>query len=208
METQLVRSSSVLPIRYFPFCSEARKHFYGLCPLCCACGLSCVWLFVTPWTVAHQAPLPMELSRQEHWSELLFPPAGNLSHPGLNPHFLRPVCDFSSLTFDHEWTCMTFLGQWNVSRNDVHLFWEEALSANTYTAVCSPRPPLWGWSMFQTQAALSLDSKATMEQSPHPMCESCESWVRDKTIFSHWIFFLTLFIFGYAGSSLRHAGFL
>ena len=35
--------------------------------------LSCVWLFATPETVARQAPLPMEFSRQEHWSELPFP---------------------------------------------------------------------------------------------------------------------------------------
>ena len=33
-----------------------------------ACILSCVWLFVTPWTVAHQAPLSIEFSRQEYWS--------------------------------------------------------------------------------------------------------------------------------------------
>ena len=30
--------------------------------------LSHVRLFVTPWTVAHQALLFMEFSRQEHWS--------------------------------------------------------------------------------------------------------------------------------------------
>ena len=30
--------------------------------------LSHVRLFVTPWTVAHQAPLSMEFSRQEYWS--------------------------------------------------------------------------------------------------------------------------------------------
>ena len=34
---------------------------------------SCVWLFVTPWTVAHQAPLSMGFSRQESWSGLPFP---------------------------------------------------------------------------------------------------------------------------------------
>ena len=32
-----------------------------------------VQLFVTPWTVAHQAPLSMGFSRQEHWSGLPFP---------------------------------------------------------------------------------------------------------------------------------------
>ena len=40
---------------------------------------------VTPWTVAHQAPLPMEFSRQEYWSGLPFPSPGNLSDPGIKP---------------------------------------------------------------------------------------------------------------------------
>ena len=31
---------------------------------------SCVQLFLTPWTVAHQAPLSMGFSRQEYWSGL------------------------------------------------------------------------------------------------------------------------------------------
>ena len=30
-----------------------------------ACVLSCVWLFAIPWTVAYQAPLSMEFSKQE-----------------------------------------------------------------------------------------------------------------------------------------------
>ena len=51
----------------------------------CACLLSHVQLFVTPWTVAHQAPLPVEFSRQEYWSELPFPPPGDLPDPGLEP---------------------------------------------------------------------------------------------------------------------------
>ena len=39
----------------------------------CACMLSLVWLFVTPWTVACQAPLSKGFSRQEYWSALPFP---------------------------------------------------------------------------------------------------------------------------------------
>ena len=31
-------------------------------------------LFATPWTVAHQAPLSVGFSRQEHWSGLQCPP--------------------------------------------------------------------------------------------------------------------------------------
>ena len=36
-------------------------------------SLSHVQLFATPWTVAYQAPLSMEFSRQEYWSGLPFP---------------------------------------------------------------------------------------------------------------------------------------
>ena len=61
-------------------------------------SLSCVWLFETPWTVAHQAPLSMEFSRQEYWRELPFPKNTGGSCPfllqgifptqGSNPHLL------------------------------------------------------------------------------------------------------------------------
>ena len=37
------------------------------------CVLSPVWVFATPWTVAHQAPLSMGFPRQEYWSGLPFP---------------------------------------------------------------------------------------------------------------------------------------
>ena len=41
--------------------------------------------FATPWTVAHQAPLSMEFSRQEYWNGLLFPTPGDLPDPGIEP---------------------------------------------------------------------------------------------------------------------------
>ena len=46
-------------------------------------SLSHVRLFATPWTVAHQAPLTMGFSRQEHWSGLPCPPPGDLPDPGM-----------------------------------------------------------------------------------------------------------------------------
>ena len=47
------------------------------------------WLFVTPWTIAHQAPLSMRFSRQEYWSGLPFPSLqGIFSTQGSNPHLL------------------------------------------------------------------------------------------------------------------------
>ena len=44
-------------------------------------------LFVTPWTVAHQAPLSMRFSRQEYWSGLPCPPPGDLSDSVIEPRF-------------------------------------------------------------------------------------------------------------------------
>ena len=41
--------------------------------------------FVTPWTVARQAPLSMGFSRQGYWRGLPFPPPGDLSNPGIEP---------------------------------------------------------------------------------------------------------------------------
>ena len=48
-------------------------------------SLSHVRLFATPWTVAYQAPLSMEFSRQEYWSGLPLPSSGDLPHPGIEP---------------------------------------------------------------------------------------------------------------------------
>ena len=45
--------------------------------------LSDVRLFVTPWTVACQAPLSMECSKQEYWSGSPFPTPGDLPDPGM-----------------------------------------------------------------------------------------------------------------------------
>ena len=77
------------------------REFWSLCfcvlPFVCQGYLSCerchkefsaitvksesrchIHLFVTPWTVASQAPLSMEFSRKEYWSELPLPSPGDL----------------------------------------------------------------------------------------------------------------------------------
>ena len=48
-------------------------------------SLSLVWLFATTRTLACQAPLFMEFSRQEYGRELPFPPPEDLSDPGVEP---------------------------------------------------------------------------------------------------------------------------
>ena len=56
-------------------------------------------LFVTPWTVSHQASLSMEFSRQEYWSGLPFPSAGDLPDPGIES--ASPALQVDSLQLSH-----------------------------------------------------------------------------------------------------------
>ena len=50
---------------------------------------SCFRLFATLWTVAHQAPLSMGVSRQEYWTGLPCLPPGDLPDPGIEPKSLK-----------------------------------------------------------------------------------------------------------------------
>ena len=60
-------------------------EFGRMCVCVCVCVLSRVWLFATPWTVTHQAPLSMGFSGQEYWSRLPSPSPGDLPNPGIEP---------------------------------------------------------------------------------------------------------------------------
>ena len=75
---------------YIFACREVSKEFASLCS--CLCMLSLVQLFVTPWTVACQAPLSMEFSRQEYWSGLPYPCSGDLPDPGIQKGLLHLLC--------------------------------------------------------------------------------------------------------------------
>ena len=60
---------------------------------------------VTPWIVAHQPPLSMGFSRQQHWSWLSFPHPGDLPDPGIEPASLMSpalACGFftTSVTWE------------------------------------------------------------------------------------------------------------
>ena len=53
--------------------------------VCVLSHFSHVWLFATPWPVAHQAPPSMEFCRQEYWTGLPFPPPEDLPNPEIKP---------------------------------------------------------------------------------------------------------------------------
>ena len=65
--------------------------------------LSRVWLSVTPWIVACQAPPSMEFSQQEYWSALSCPPPGDLPHAGIEPESpVSPASQADSLPLSHQ----------------------------------------------------------------------------------------------------------
>ena len=73
-----------LPVNLFPY---SRFH------VVCAQALSRVRLFVTPWTVARQAPLSMEFSQQEYWTGLPCLSPGDLPNLGIEPRSLALQAD-------------------------------------------------------------------------------------------------------------------
>ena len=62
-----------------PFYSVGSRSTYTVCTP----SLSWVQLFMTLWSVAHQAPLSTGFFRQEYWNGLPFPPPGDLPDPGI-----------------------------------------------------------------------------------------------------------------------------
>ena len=65
---------------------------YKLPVCCCVVTKSCLTLFMTPQTVAHQAPLSMGFSRQEYWNGLPFPFPGIFLTQRSNLHL--PYCEW------------------------------------------------------------------------------------------------------------------
>ena len=83
-------------------------------------SLSRVQLFATPWTVAYQAPLSMEFSRQEYWRGVPYPSPGVLPDPGIEPR--SPVLQADTLTSEppgnHLYTADQFCLLWVISLSD------------------------------------------------------------------------------------------
>ena len=71
-----------------------------VCVLSC---FSCVQLFVTLWTIVHQAPLSLGFPRQEYQSGLPFLPPGDLPHSGIKPASLHsPALQVDTLLLSHQ----------------------------------------------------------------------------------------------------------
>ena len=104
----------------------SNKCFYA----CLLSHFSCVQLFVTPWMVAHQAPLSRGFSRQEYWSVSLCPPPRNLPDPGIESTFTYVSC-IGRQVLDHychpgsprilEWVVISFSRGYFQHRDGTHV---------------------------------------------------------------------------------------
>ena len=79
-QNSVVKEEKDIDSREMGSTQEVQKDFYAVLQ-----HFSCVQFFLTPWTVACQAPLSMRFSRQEYWSGLPCPPAGDFPAPGIKP---------------------------------------------------------------------------------------------------------------------------
>ena len=61
-----------------------------------SCVYDSLWLYVTPWSVAHQTPLSMVFPAQEYWSGLPFPPPRDFAKQGIEPVSLALTGKFFS----------------------------------------------------------------------------------------------------------------
>ena len=74
---------------WIPLLSNQQKYFRGKRNPSITVGVLSCWFFVTPWTVACQAPLSRGFPRQEYWSGFSFPPPGDLPDPGIESGLLH-----------------------------------------------------------------------------------------------------------------------
>ena len=108
----------------------------------CACMVSRfsrVRLFVTPWTVARQAPLPTGFSRQGYWSGLPCPPPGDLSNPGTEfPSLMSVALTGRFFTSSATWEAPMWPDSCLILR--LHLLIHSS-SPGSNSATCPPPPP-------------------------------------------------------------------
>ena len=105
---------------------------------------SCVRLFATLWTVAHQAPLSMGFSRQEHWHKLLCPPPGVLPDPGIEPMpLMSPVLAGRFFTISATWEAHIesygHIGKWYLLGPEIELI-SSASAGRFLTTGASEKP--------------------------------------------------------------------
>ena len=126
----------------------------------CAKLLNKVLLFVTLWTIAHQAPLSKGFSGQEHWGGLPWPPPGDLPNPGIKPK--------SSAAPE----CRQILYRWATREAQPNSLRSPGMESLTWWSTevlhLEPHKSTQEWRL-QTWSSLQLDCNLTRSPEPEPL---------------------------------------
>ena len=120
-------------------------------------------VFVTPWTVAHQAPLSMGIPRQKYLSGLPFPPPGDLPNPGIK--YVFPALTGRFFTAEPSWkpplntTCQQFFWLYILKKK------KKKRRNTAKLLVITAGGSLWGKRMSITLQALSSNLRLLPSQS-------------------------------------------
>ena len=123
----------------------------------CAQLLRRVRLFVTPWTVAHLAPLAMRFSRQDYWSGVPYPPPGDLPNPRIEP--TSPALQAGSLPPSHR---------------------ESPQNGNTHHQAQNLSHPPPGGTFLSFRPTSLISSSFNSSNRPSPFHRANPNWVRQR----------------------------
>ena len=102
---------------------------------------------MTPWAVAHQAPLSMGFSRPEYWSGLPFPSPGNLPDPGTEPR--SPELQADSLPSEPPGEPHSWVKRLNLPSLDIKHFPKPSNLGRACTTVAGAPQGTWELMSFQ-----------------------------------------------------------
>ena len=114
---------------------------------CMLSHFSHVQLFVTLWTVGHQAPRSMGFSRKEYWRGLPCPPPGDLPNPGIEPASLKsPELAGRLFTTSAIWeacvcvcVCVCiYIYIWNIYKMEFYLAIQFSSVTQSRPTLCNP----------------------------------------------------------------------
>ena len=159
-------SSSVSSQQFLELLGGWLPCYSPQCVLSCSQSHSCV--FTTPWTVACQAPLSMEFSRQEYCSGLPFPSPGDLLDPGITPMtLLFPALAgrfFTTVPLGNPTVLSKFLKQ---NLNTLCTFKLRLTGFSTYTGPDSHHPSHQVHSLARWRRLSDFKSKLYIQWHPH-----------------------------------------
>ena len=131
---------------------------------CCPQSQRCVQVFVTPWTVAHQASLSMRFPRQECWNGLPCPPPVDLRNPRIKPR--SPALQVDSLPSEPLGISATVCHlQLPMQKLIQAIYTPEALGEKLVSFIRSCQSPSTLWSVLESFTFLPDSSCPTLSVS-------------------------------------------